>query len=152
MEDMGGRQVSPFKGPRMVSIEVDPICAFVARHFLDLANLLCNMEVWTGTIKDIATRIQETWGERTLAFAFLDYKGSRFHIDFLKWEQMDLLAPKSRLVADNTVSPGAPILLWNLKSHPGFVHTPWALEEYLEEAIEDWMAVFDFEVPIWGPR
>merc|ERR1711865_841067 len=100
---MGGREESPYKGPRMISIEVDTVNAFVARHIVDLAMLLCYMEVWTGQIKDVIPRIQEVWGERSLAFGFLDYKGSRYHTDFSRWEQLDLLAPFGRLVADNTV-------------------------------------------------
>lgn len=149
-----GRQQgsSPYKGPRLISIEVDSVNAYVARHIIDLAMLLCQMEVWTGQIKDLIPRIQEVWGERSLAFGFLDYKGSRFHVDFGRWEQLDLLAPFGRLVADNTVSPGAPLLLWNLQHSTAVVSTLWAMQEFLEEAIEDWVAVFDYVIPAWGPR
>jgi len=118
MESMGGRQVTPYRGPRMISIEVDPINAFVARHIVDLAMLLCYMEVWTGHIKDVIPRIMEVWGERSVGFSFLDYKGSRYHVDFAKWEQLDILSPFSRLVADNTISPGSPLLL-ELEAQPG---------------------------------
>lgn len=97
-------------------------------------------------------RVQEVWGERALAFGFMDYKGSRYHADFQRWEQLDILAPFGRLVADNTVSPGAPLLLWNLRHNTGTSMTLWALPEFLEEAIEDWMVVFDYEIPTWGPR
>jgi len=148
----GGRGASPYKGPRLISIEVDSVNAFVARHIVDLAMLLCYMEVWTGQIKDVIPRIQEVWGERALAFGFLDYKGSRYHVDFSRWEQLDLLAPFSRLVADNTVSPGAPMLLWNLHHNTAVSSTLWAMQEFLEEAIEDWVAVFDYLIPAWGPR
>mmetsp|Transcript_93322 Transcript_93322/g.165125 ORF Transcript_93322/g.165125 Transcript_93322/m.165125 type:complete len:330 (+) Transcript_93322:86-1075(+) len=152
MMNMGGRHITPFKGPRMISIEVDPINAFVARHIIDLSMLLCYMEVWTGQIKDVIPRIIEVWGERSIGFAFLDYKGSRYHVDFAKCEQLDLLSPFSRLVADNTISPGAPLLLWNLHHSTAVSHTLWALQEFLEEAVEDWMVVFDYETPSWGPR
>lgn len=153
IDRFGGRgKVSPYKLPRLISIEVDPVNAFVARHIIDMAMVLCYMEVWTGQIKDVIPRIQEVWGERSLAFGFLDYKGSRYHVDFKRWEQLDLLAPHGRLVADNTVSPGSPLLLWHLHHSTAVASTNWAMQEFLEEAIEDWMAVFDYEVPAWAER
>mmetsp|Transcript_67724 Transcript_67724/g.190909 ORF Transcript_67724/g.190909 Transcript_67724/m.190909 type:complete len:320 (+) Transcript_67724:180-1139(+) len=149
----GGRTgLSPFKGQRLISIEVDPIIAFVARHIINLTMLLCYMEVWTGQIKDLIPRIQEVWGERALAFGFMDYKGSRYHVDFERLEQFDLPAPFCRLVVDNVVSPGAPLLLWNLGHSPAVRQTLYEMQEFLEESIEDWVAVVDYLTPPWGPR
>eukprot|EP00747_Dinoflagellata_sp_TGD_P043273 gnl/TRDRNA2_/TRDRNA2_142598_c0_seq1.p1 gnl/TRDRNA2_/TRDRNA2_142598_c0~~gnl/TRDRNA2_/TRDRNA2_142598_c0_seq1.p1 ORF type:complete len:158 (-),score=46.42 gnl/TRDRNA2_/TRDRNA2_142598_c0_seq1:24-461(-) len=62
------------------------------------------------------------------------------------------MAPYGRLVCDNTISPGSPLLLWDLRHNTGASHTLWALQEFLEEAIEDWMVVFDYEIPTYGER
>lgn len=142
-----GSCASLSRRPRFLSIEVDVVNAAVARHLIDLAMLHTYMEVWTGQIRDVIPRLVEVFGERCLAFGFMDYKGSRYHVDVARWEALNLVAPSGRFVADNTISPGAPLLLWNLSHTAAWAGTYWALEEFLEDTIEDWMAVFDFVSP-----
>lgn len=148
----GGRSSSPYKGPRLISLEGDAVNTWVARHILDLAMLLCYLEIWTGQAKDLIPRIVEEWGERSLAFGLLDYKGSRYHADFGRLEQLDLMAPHGRLVASGTVCPGAPLLLWNLRHHPGVSHASWEVRESPESEVEDWVTVVDFASPSRSSR
>merc|ERR1719388_201939 len=56
-----------------VSLELDPVHAAVARRLLSLARV--SVEVWTGHARDIAPRLVEELGVRSIGFMFFDHRG-----------------------------------------------------------------------------
>eukprot|EP00747_Dinoflagellata_sp_TGD_P094648 gnl/TRDRNA2_/TRDRNA2_166191_c1_seq5.p1 gnl/TRDRNA2_/TRDRNA2_166191_c1~~gnl/TRDRNA2_/TRDRNA2_166191_c1_seq5.p1 ORF type:complete len:504 (-),score=79.15 gnl/TRDRNA2_/TRDRNA2_166191_c1_seq5:36-1547(-) len=134
-------------GPRVATIEVDPIHVCIARHFLDLAGISNIVEVSLGQVRDVVPRIVENFGANTLGFIFMDYKGSIFHAD-LEWlELLSAIAPRGLEVADNVALPGAPLLLWRLAKSASWLLTAYAMMEFFEPNTEDWMAVGEYQGP-----
>jgi len=128
----------------LLSIEADPIHVVIARHFVDLVKLATVAELRPGMVRDVFPSLVELFGGSTLAFVFMDQKGTTFHIDLSVLDKLDCWAPAATVVADNVLRPGAPEYVWMLASadhgiEPGFLSLP----EFLEEAmgVEDWMAV-----------
>mmetsp|Transcript_62829 Transcript_62829/g.205094 ORF Transcript_62829/g.205094 Transcript_62829/m.205094 type:complete len:881 (+) Transcript_62829:1687-4329(+) len=134
---------------RAVSVEVDPVQACIARHFLDLAGCSEIAEVWVGQFRDVLPRAVEEFGVRALGLAFLDYKGTIFHIDLASLERLLAFAPGGIAVADNVVLPGAPLYLWVVTRHIAWATTVWALQEFLEPNVEDWMCVSEYCAPLF---
>lgn len=132
------------RGPataRILTIEVDPVHACVARHFVDLAGISHVVEVSIGQVRDVLPKVVETFGSRACGLVFMDYKGSIFHTDLALLERLTALAPGALEVADNVALPGAPLLLWHLAFSPCWALTAYAMMEFLEPNTEDWMAV-----------
>lgn len=126
---------------RVMTVEVDPVHACIARHFLDLAGASRLVEVSIGQVRDVIPRIVEDFGVGTLGFVFMDYKGSIFHCDLESLELMNALSVNSIEVADNVALPGAPLLLWHLAFGPSWTLVVYAMMEFLEPNTEDWMAL-----------
>lgn len=121
--------------------------ACVARHFLDLAGLSRRAEVWTGQFRDLLARLGEEFGPRSVGFIFLDYKGTAFHADLAELERLRAPAPAARTLADNVVLPGAPLYLWRMTRHPAWETKVWAMEEFLEPGVEDWLCLSALLLP-----
>merc|ERR1712032_987956 len=98
-------------------------------------------EVWIGQVRDVAPRVVEEFATHSVGLLFLDHKGQIFHTDLAQLEALHLLAPGAHAVADNVVSPGAPLFLWYASSSAWWSTTSWALHEYLEPEHEDWMVL-----------
>jgi len=134
-------------GVPVVSVEVDPVQGCIARHFVDLAGVSNSAEIWIGQFRDLLGRPVEEFGVRTMGLVFLDYKGTIFHIDLATLERYAALAPGGRAVADNVALPGAPLYLWEMTRHPAWETSVWALQEFLEANVEDWMCVSTYLAP-----
>jgi len=132
---------SPPCHPVVVSVEVDPVQACIARHFIDIAGISPDAEVWVSQVRDIIPRLAEERSELSVALVFLDHRGQAFHSDLQQLERLFILTPGARAVADNVVSPGAPLLLWHLVRSGYWATRTWALDEFMEPGQEDWMAV-----------
>lgn len=135
------------KGPaaaRVMTVEVDPVHACIARHFVDLAGVAQVVEVSIGQVRDVMPKFVEEFGARVLGFVFMDYKGSIFHVDLELLENLNALAPGGLEVADNVALPGAPLLLWHLAFSPHWTLTAYAMMEFLEPNTEDWMAIGEY--------
>mmetsp|Transcript_24135 Transcript_24135/g.75041 ORF Transcript_24135/g.75041 Transcript_24135/m.75041 type:complete len:477 (+) Transcript_24135:117-1547(+) len=128
--------------PGGVSLEVDPVHAAVARHFVDLAGLSLAAEVWLGLLQDTVALLPERSGEASGAFSFMDQRGTTFHEDLALLERMRLLPPRAAVTADNVSKPGAPVFLWHLTRCPQFAASSalWSLREFASEEVEDWQA------------
>lgn len=129
------------RGGRCVSIEVDPSQAVISRHLVDLGCLSDTVEVWIGQVRDVLPRIIEEAGAHSVGLIFMDHKGMIFHEDTMALERLGAAVFGAHLVADNVVSPGCPLFLWHVKHSPAWQSTAWALREFLELHIEDWMVV-----------
>lgn len=136
-------------GARVVTVEVDPVQACIARHFIDLAGCARSVEVWIGQFRDVLGRSVEELGARALGFVFLDYRGTVFHLDLEALERLTAPAPDGIAVADNVVLPGAPLYLWRMTRHPAWSTMVWALQEFLEPGVEDWMCVSSYKAPLF---
>mmetsp|Transcript_6158 Transcript_6158/g.13974 ORF Transcript_6158/g.13974 Transcript_6158/m.13974 type:complete len:404 (-) Transcript_6158:44-1255(-) len=141
-QDGGGGVHSAAGHHAIVTVEVSPVQACVARHFIDLTGLTVAAEVWVGQVRDVTPRLLEEFGERGIGLLFLDHKGQVFHRDLEQCERLGLLGRGAHVVADNVVSPGAPLLLWRLTYSGGvWASSAWALHEFLEPDQEDWMVI-----------
>eukprot|EP00811_Abedinium_folium_P034273 NODE_7169_length_1602_cov_5.592542.p1 GENE.NODE_7169_length_1602_cov_5.592542~~NODE_7169_length_1602_cov_5.592542.p1 ORF type:complete len:256 (+),score=89.79 NODE_7169_length_1602_cov_5.592542:592-1359(+) len=127
----------------VVSIELDPVCALVARSTVEMAELSSHVDVWVGGSEDAARYVRDRFGPASVAMLFMDHRGSLFHGDLLAFEQLGLLADGARVVADNVLKPGAPRLLWHLRHNDAFEMDLVAVPEFgLGHAcLEDWVAV-----------
>mmetsp|Transcript_68174 Transcript_68174/g.220292 ORF Transcript_68174/g.220292 Transcript_68174/m.220292 type:complete len:279 (-) Transcript_68174:228-1064(-) len=135
----------------VVTIEVDPVHACIARHFIDLAGIAQAVEVSIGQVRDVVPRLVEDFGVRSLGLIFMDYKGSIFHADLELLEQLGAVARGGLELADNVALPGAPLLLWHLAFGPAWDLTAYAMMEFLEPNTEDWMALGRYQGPAGRP-
>jgi len=69
---------------RALSLEVDPIHALLTRHTLSLVQLTLFSDIWIGQAIDLIPRISEDLGGPSLALAFMDHRGTKFHIDLFR--------------------------------------------------------------------
>eukprot|EP00746_Dinoflagellata_sp_MGD_P155181 gnl/MRDRNA2_/MRDRNA2_85240_c0_seq1.p1 gnl/MRDRNA2_/MRDRNA2_85240_c0~~gnl/MRDRNA2_/MRDRNA2_85240_c0_seq1.p1 ORF type:complete len:426 (+),score=68.05 gnl/MRDRNA2_/MRDRNA2_85240_c0_seq1:218-1495(+) len=125
----------------VITMEVDPLQACIARHFIDIAGLTLRVEVWVGQARDLIPRLAEDFGSYTIGMVFMDHRGTIFHEDLAQIEHWCLFLPSATLVADNVVAPGAPLLLWHVMLSDAWNASAWSLHEFLEDGIEDWMLV-----------
>merc|ERR1712129_65552 len=134
--------------PAHVSLEVNPIHVCVAHHMLDFAHLADAGEVRPGLVKDALSVVLEEVGQRSLSFLFMDHRGTIFHHDAALLEKYLLQAAHSTLLADNTLNPGSPVLLWERCNHLArgaaavgrATFVPYALTEFLADH-EDWTSI-----------
>eukprot|EP00445_Apocalathium_hangoei_P087530 CAMPEP_0204216294 /NCGR_PEP_ID=MMETSP0361-20130328/78063_1 /ASSEMBLY_ACC=CAM_ASM_000343 /TAXON_ID=268821 /ORGANISM="Scrippsiella Hangoei, Strain SHTV-5" /LENGTH=415 /DNA_ID=CAMNT_0051181139 /DNA_START=13 /DNA_END=1260 /DNA_ORIENTATION=- len=140
------RQVSALRGGLDlcgISLEIDPIHVAVSRHHLDRASLSTRAEIWVGQLQDTMFRAVEVLGCESIAFVFMDQRGTTFHEDLAQLERMQALAAASQCTADNTLKPGSPVYLWHVAvgAACSFSTSLWSMSEFALEAIEDWQAV-----------
>eukprot|EP00928_Gymnodinium_smaydae_P066885 TRINITY_DN49847_c0_g1_i1.p1 TRINITY_DN49847_c0_g1~~TRINITY_DN49847_c0_g1_i1.p1 ORF type:complete len:347 (+),score=76.43 TRINITY_DN49847_c0_g1_i1:130-1170(+) len=135
---------------RVTTMEVDPIHACICRHVVDLAHLSHIVECWIGQVKDLIPRLLEEHGSTSLNMVFMDQRGTTFHDDLAQLEQLGLMHPGCRIVADNTVKPGSPLYCWHTTYSKYYDTINYTLNEYLEATIEDWQVVADYRGPLAG--
>mmetsp|Transcript_50338 Transcript_50338/g.126792 ORF Transcript_50338/g.126792 Transcript_50338/m.126792 type:complete len:329 (-) Transcript_50338:66-1052(-) len=139
--------------PRITTFEIDPIHACIARHVTDISRLSHITEVWIGQVKDLIPRLGEEFGELNINMVFMDQRGTTFHEDLSQLEELYLMFPGCRLVADNTLKPGSPVYNWHCWYSPSYETTNYSLHEFLESSIEDWQCVCDWLGPTQeGPK
>lgn len=134
----------------VMTLEIDPLQACIARHFVNLAGLARCVEVCIGQVRDLLPRLVEDFGSRSMSFAFLDYKGNAFHEDMGSIERLGLACPAAHSLADNTVSPGCPLYVWRMAHSTSWSLTAWCVEEFLEPEQEDWMLMSELQRPTAG--
>lgn len=135
---------------RVIGLEVEPVHVCVARWVLDIAGLSGSVEVWAGIAADLECRVGDELGMRSVRLAFMDHRGTKFHEDLCRLERFRLAAPAFRIVADNVLKPSAPAFLWMVNSSTRWTATNWALGEFVQYYVEDWMVVADYLGPSSG--
>mmetsp|Transcript_17858 Transcript_17858/g.41990 ORF Transcript_17858/g.41990 Transcript_17858/m.41990 type:complete len:274 (-) Transcript_17858:101-922(-) len=129
---------------RVLSLESDAVHVLLARCLVAAALRSSEAELLPGMAHDVAARLPEEWGSEAIGFAFMDHRGTRFHTELAQLERLLALAPVVRFLADNTLKPGAPELLWHFDHCPSrHVATSWSLPEFISESCEDWMSAAD---------
>lgn len=129
---------------RVLSLESDAIHVFIARHVAIAARCSAGVEIVPGMAHDAVRRLPDDWGTNAAIFAFMDHRGTRFHVELAHLQRLRVLAPAAKFLADNTLKPGAPVNLWQ------FLHRPskecainWSVPEFVSDECEDWMSAWD---------
>jgi len=138
-EDVGHKEAAPV--PLVIGLEVEPVHVCVARWMVNLANLSRLVEVWAGMAHDLLLRVGDEFGVRSTRLCFMDHRGTKFHEDLDRLESLALLSIGARIIADNVLKPSAPVFLWVTNKSTAFETTNWALGEFVQYNVEDWMVV-----------
>ncbi len=97
-----GRALPP--GGKLVSLEIDPRHAEVARANLHRAGLSATAEVRVGAALDLLPRVAEEMGERSFDLAFID-ADKQNNAAYFAWA-LRLVRPGGAVVVDNVVRQG----------------------------------------------
>jgi predicted O-methyltransferase YrrM len=143
LEDNQGREAVPL----VIGLEVEPVHVCVARWMVDLAKLSRYVEVWAGIAHDLLLRVGDEFGEFSARLCFMDHRGTKFHEDLDRLEHLKLLAPSATIIADNVLKPSAPAFLWYTNRSQSYETVNWALGEFVQHYIEDWMVVANYLGP-----
>jgi len=133
--------------PLVVGLEVEPVHVCVARWMVDLARLSASVEVWAGIAHDLLLRVGDEIGARSTCLCFMDHRGTKFHEDLDRLERNELLVPGARIIADNVLKPSAPVFLWVTNTSPSYSTVNWAVGEFVQNYVEDWMVVSEYRWP-----
>jgi len=131
----------------VVGLEVEPVHVCVARWMIDIARLSGSVEIWAGMAQDLILRIADECGERTVQLCFMDHRGTRFHDDLDRLDKKSLFSPMAQIIADNVLKPAAPVFLWVVSTNPSYLTQRWALGEFVQYYVEDWMVVSSYLEP-----
>jgi len=137
-------QVAHGSTPDVIGMEVEPVHVCVARWMVDLAGLATAAEVWPGIAHDSLLRAGDEFGIRSARLIFMDHRGTKFHEDLRRLEHEELLAAGALVIADNVLKPSAPVFCWTVNVSPAFDAVNWALGEFVQYYVEDWMVVAVF--------
>ncbi|CAH2295591.1 catechol O-methyltransferase isoform X2 [Pelobates cultripes] len=127
-------------GARLLTIEMNPDNAAVAKQIIEFAGVQNTVQVLEGSSADIIPNLKEKYQVDTLDFVFLDHWKDRYIVDTKLLEECCLLRTGSVLLADNVVYPGIPDFLeyvrfcgrydcTNYPSHVQYMNKEDALEK-----------------------
>ncbi|XP_071333613.1 catechol O-methyltransferase A [Trachinotus anak] len=102
---------------RLITVEMNPECACVARQVIQHAGLQDKVCVLEGKSADLIPRMAKMFGIQTFDFVFLDHWKDCYLPDIRLLEDYSLLAQGSVVLADNVVCPGAPDYLNYIRSN-----------------------------------
>jgi len=132
-------------GGKVISMEVDPYHAAIARNTIELAGLSDYIEVWVGHSENLIPRLQERLPEKSIDILFFDQQGTKMHLDLDKIVGFKLLSDTAIVVGDNVLRPGAPqFMYWTCVAGP-YETQVVSLKEYQQDVVEDWMSVSYFQ-------
>ncbi|XP_007663241.1 catechol O-methyltransferase A [Ornithorhynchus anatinus] len=110
-----GRLLGP--EARLITMEVNPAYATVAKKMITFAGLEGKIEVMVGFTSDLIPQLKEKCGLDTLDLVFLDHWKEQYLPDTKLLEECRLLREGSVLLADNVICPGAPEYLAYIRSN-----------------------------------
>jgi len=128
-------------GGRVVSLEMDPLNAAIARNMVELAGLSSVAKVQLGHSDDSAPIILEEYGEGSVGMVFMDQRGTRFHADLQRMEALGLLADPCVVIADNALNPGAPLHVWRVCSMPHYSTDIIGARKFGAHQSPDWVTI-----------
>ncbi|KAK6606383.1 catechol o-methyltransferase [Botrytis cinerea] len=96
------------EGLKIYSLELDPICAAIARQIAQIAGLDHIIEVVEGTAASSITNLVKENKITSVVFLFLDHVEDLYEQDFKVVEALSVLKKGAVVVADNVIRPGAP--------------------------------------------
>eukprot|EP00928_Gymnodinium_smaydae_P030781 TRINITY_DN22788_c0_g7_i1.p1 TRINITY_DN22788_c0_g7~~TRINITY_DN22788_c0_g7_i1.p1 ORF type:complete len:992 (+),score=211.28 TRINITY_DN22788_c0_g7_i1:60-2978(+) len=128
-------------GGKVVTMEMDPVNATIARNHIEMAGLSHAVTVQLGHSDDALQIVLDTYGKGSVEMVFMDQRGTAFHDDLRRLEEMGLLSEPCVVVADNVLKPGAPYHVWRICSMPQYRTDIVDLREFGSAPVEDWMTV-----------
>jgi len=139
------------KGGLLVTMEVDPYHAAIARSVLELSGVSGAVEVWIGHSEQLIPRLVPRFGLGSMQAIYFDQKGTRYHEDLELLESSGILAHGAFVCADNVVRPGAPEFMWRVCDPSGPYETQAiAHRDYGQDSVEDWISISRFCGPQLG--
>ena len=96
------------RGGRLLCVEASPANAAVVRAVVDYAGLGARVDVLTGLSSDVMPDIASWVGPGGSDWVFLDHCKPCLLPDTLRMEALGVIRPKTMVVADNVIYPGAP--------------------------------------------
>ncbi|CAK9033070.1 Catechol O-methyltransferase [Durusdinium trenchii] len=128
-------------GGRVISMEVDPYHAAIARNTIEWAGLTDYIEIWCGHSENLIPRLKERLPEKSIDILFFDQQGTKMHLDLQRIVDFNMLSETAIVVGDNVLRPGAPqFMYWNSVAGP-YETQVVSLREYKQEVVEDWMSI-----------
>jgi len=128
-------------GGKVVTMEMDPVNATIARNHIELAGLSDVVTVQLGHSDDAVQIVLDKYGPGSVDLVFMDQRGTAFHEDLQNLESKGLLADPAVIIADNVLKPGAPYHVWRIASMPHYKTDIVDLREFGSAPVEDWMTV-----------
>lgn len=128
-------------GGRVVTMEMDPVNATIARNHIEMAGLSHAVTVQLGHSDDAVQLVLDEYGLGSVDMVFMDQRGTAFHDDLQNLERLGLLSDPCVLVADNVLKPGAPYHVWRICSMAHYSTDLVDLREFGSATVEDWMTV-----------
>ncbi|XP_038046411.1 catechol O-methyltransferase-like [Patiria miniata] len=126
-----GAQLPP--GGRLITTEIDPRIADIARQLISFAGLDQVITVCNVKAGDLIQALRSDYSVDKLDFVFLDHFKQLYHPDLKRLEANHLLRKGTVVMADNTVMPGAPDFL-----------------EYVETSDKYKTERFEFTMPVFN--
>jgi len=131
-------------GGRVISMEVDPYHAAIARNTIELAGLSDFIEVWCGHSENLIPRLRDRLPPKSIDILFFDQQGTKMHLDLERIVEYNLLSDTAVIVGDNVLRPGAPqFMYWTCAGGPWETQVV-SLKEYAQDTVEDWMSISFF--------
>eukprot|EP00927_Polykrikos_kofoidii_P031259 TRINITY_DN26908_c0_g1_i1.p1 TRINITY_DN26908_c0_g1~~TRINITY_DN26908_c0_g1_i1.p1 ORF type:complete len:980 (+),score=206.02 TRINITY_DN26908_c0_g1_i1:74-3013(+) len=128
-------------GGRVVTMEMDPVNATIARNHVELCGLSHAVTVQLGHSDDAVSIVLEKFGPGSVDMVFMDQRGTAFHDDLRRLEELGLMTNPAVVVADNVLKPGAPYHVWRICSMPHYRTDIVDLREFGSAPVEDWITV-----------
>jgi len=137
-------------GGRVISMEVDPYHAAIARNTIEWAGLSDVIEVWVGHSENLIPRLRDRLPPKSIDILFFDQQGTKMHLDLGRIVSFNMLSDSAIIVGDNVLRPGAPqFMYWTCVAGP-YETQAVSLKEYQQDVVEDWMSI-SFYQP-WSPK
>eukprot|EP00927_Polykrikos_kofoidii_P041689 TRINITY_DN35530_c0_g2_i1.p1 TRINITY_DN35530_c0_g2~~TRINITY_DN35530_c0_g2_i1.p1 ORF type:complete len:937 (-),score=117.99 TRINITY_DN35530_c0_g2_i1:48-2759(-) len=130
------------RGGRVISVEVDPVHACIARSMLEYAGLAKFVSIHVGYTEEAIPHLHSSMLAGSLVdVVFMDQRGTRFHLDLEALEAHAVLSDNCVIAADNVLKPGAPQFLWKLHANSCYSLIVISLREFASEQVEDWICI-----------
>lgn len=96
-------------GKKYISLEINPEFASVASSLISIAGLADIVDIRVGPCASSLRKLQEGDAGFQIDLLFLDHQKSAYVRDLMLCEKLFLIRSGSMIVADNVISPGAPL-------------------------------------------
>lgn len=128
-------------GGKVISMEVDPYHAAIARNTIEWAGLSDVIEIWCGHSENLIPRLRERLPEKSIDILFFDQQGTKMHLDLENIVASNMLSDDAIVVGDNVLRPGAPqFMYWTCVGGP-YETQVVSLKEYKQDVVEDWVSI-----------
>ncbi|XP_069799666.1 catechol O-methyltransferase A-like [Dendropsophus ebraccatus] len=107
-------------GARLITIEMNPHYAQVAKDLFQLAGVDAQVELLVGSTSALIPQLKKKLDIETFDLVFIDHWKVSYLPDTKLLEESGLLKPGSVLLADNVICPGTPDYLKYVRNSPRY--------------------------------